>query len=91
MSAAALASRLVAAFSNHEAGLEEYLDGASEQEQQGLVAQLESWVRSKVSVVPLLQVLLHLQPTRLPSARSALRLMQAEAIEGLGLDVVGCQ
>ena len=78
----ALAARLVSAFAGNEAGLEEYLDGLRLDELHGLTALLESSARRKVAVVPLLQVLLHLPATRLPAARSVLRLMQTEVLTG---------
>ena len=78
----ALAARLVSAFAGHEAGLEEYLDGLRPDELHGLTALLESSTRRKVAVVPLLQVLLHLPATRLPAARSVLRLMQNDVLTG---------
>ena len=78
----ALAARLVSAFAGHEVGLEEYLDGLRPDELHGLTALLESNARRKVAVVPLLQVLLHLPATRLPAARSVLRLIQTEVFTG---------
>ena len=78
----ALAARLVSAFAGHEVGLEEYLDGLRPDELHGLTALLESNARRKVAVVPLLQVLLHLPATRLPVARSVLRLVQTEVFTG---------
>ena len=78
----ALSARLVSAFAGNEAGLEEYLDGLRSDELHGLTALLESNARRKVAIVPLLQVLLHLPATRLPAARSVLRLMQTEVLTG---------
>ena len=78
----ALAARLVSAFADHEVGLEEYLDGLRPDELHGLTTLLESNARRKLAVVPLLQVLLHLPATRLPAARSVLRLIQTEVFTG---------
>ena len=80
--AGAIAARLVSAYANHDTGLTDYLDGLDPHELLGLVPLLESNIRCRAGSVPLLQVLLDLHSTRLPAARSVIRLTQAELLTG---------